>query len=150
MSESETDSLNLGYPHILGRRVYETNDKVNVPYVTPDLTPLLINEDSYKTFVLTFADFGSPYGQTLPAGTTIQVTVDGGSLIGESSFTVPDGIGTPNELTYGGQEFSFSVKNPNTAANVGDSPIPGFITIKATTPKGTVTMMAYTFSLEGL
>ncbi len=128
-----------------GSTIYKSND----PLVPENASALQIAEDSAQNFSVRYADLGLPLGQTLPEGTTIQITVDGGSLIGESSFTVPNTIGTGKTTTYGGQTLSFAVKNPNTSANTGDSPIPGFITVKATTPHGTVTSLTYGFDLEG-
>ncbi|MES2674865.1 MAG: Ig-like domain-containing protein [Pseudomonadota bacterium] len=136
--------------HIGNRCVYATTDRgLNSNDIEPDCAPLDIREDGIESFELSFADFGEPYGQILPAGTTIQVTADGGTLVGNTSFTVPNSIGSMNPLVFNGNAISFLIRNPNTTATAGELAISGSLKMTATTPEGTVTVMSLNYNLEG-
>ncbi len=135
--------LNPSIAHIKGKYVYRTNDGGN--NVKEDGVGLIIPEDGSKEFILTFADAS---WQTLPAGTTVQVTTNGGVLTGDISYTVPETVGASN--IYNGQEIDFTLTNSNTTAIAGDVDINGVLTMKVTTPKGTVKVMTFNYTLTGV
>ena len=96
-----------------------------------------INQNTSRVYTLYFSDTAL---QTMPSGTTVIVTSSQGDLAGQTSFTVPDTIGTNTPVsqsdldnnisikdarsnnTYGGHSISFTLRNdlddedlPNTA-----------------------------------
>jgi hypothetical protein len=145
MSSSRAGVLNPAVAHIANRYVYASNDS----NVTKDGIVLNIPEDGSEGFTFTFADFGLPFGQILPAGTNIEVVAEGGTLAGITSYTVPNSIGSSSPNGYSGAEISFVIKNPNTAITVGESPILGTLKVTATTPKGNVTTLIFGYTLLG-
>lgn len=151
MSGSQSDVLNSGITHINGSRVYASNDRVRSDsnQVVRDLTPLVISEDGTERFRLTFADFGLPYGQILPLGTSIQVTANGGLLKGTSNYTVLNGVGSNDPNVYNGQDIDFLIENTNTLATPGETSINGEMIITATTPKGVITQLFFYYTLAG-
>jgi hypothetical protein len=145
MSTTNNGLLNSNVAHIYGKYVYQTNDGGN--NIQRDGLGLIIPEDMSEKFTLTFADFGLPFGQTLPSGTSIEVTVSAGNLEGVTSYTVPNTQGAAN--VYNGQYVDFAIKNSNTVATVGDTPINGTITMKATTPEEVITTLTFDYILSG-
>ena len=135
---------NPGIPPIGNRYVYATNDADVV--VDGNLA---IAEDAVETFRLNFADFGLPFGQILPIGTTIEVTADSGTLTGTTSYLVPNSIGSIDPTAFSGDKIIFSIGNPNTVATAGDLPIAGTLTVKVSTPKGIITTMNFNYTLSG-
>jgi hypothetical protein len=146
MSNTQQGIKNPTVDHIAGRYVYATNDQGTV---IVDGTTISLDEDKFETFSATFADFGTPSGQTLPMGTTIQVSSSNGLLIGTTSKTVGNTIGQNDVNSYNGDEISFTLVNTNTATNVGDLTLNGVLTVTATTPKGTVTSISVNYTLKG-
>lgn len=144
-SSTQQDVRNLGLPYLNNSQVYATNDSL----VTASGAAIDLAEDTFLTFDLYFADFGEPFGQTLPMDTVINVSADAGKLAGTTTFTVGNTIGTSDPAAYGGNHITFAIANTNTAVNVGDAPLFGVITIKATTPKNNVTTLAIPYVLQG-
>lgn len=149
MSQTLTSFSNASLAHIGNRYVYSTTDTGSGSNRVVVDNTLTIAEDESETFALSFADFGMPYGQMLPAGTTIQVTTEGGALVGETSYTVLNSIGSADPNVFNGREFSFTITNPNTLATAGDLPVNGILKIIATTPKGVITTLLFNFTLAG-
>lgn len=83
------------------------------------------------TFTVTVRDLN---GNTMPSGTTIATTAPFGTLTGNTSYVVPQNIGTGVVLTF------------NLAASESPKAQSGFITIKVTTPKGLETTALITVS----
>lgn len=147
-SAARPGTLNSSVAHIAGTYVYKTNDSGN--NIQVDGLGLIIPEDGSEEFTLTFADFGLPFGQTLPAGTIVQITANGGTVGGDTSYTVPNWIGPFNSPNvYNGQEINFILTNPNTSTTSGELAIDGTITMKATTPADIITVLTFNYTLAG-
>jgi len=140
-------SQNPSIAHVRNRLVYAT---LNTPFIQEEGGALLIPEDGVENFALSFADFGAIHGQTLPEGTTIQVSTDAGTLNGETTFTIGSTVGPNAPDEFNGDEIHFSIKNTNTVTNPGDSPVAGLLKMTATTPKGNVTTLTFNFGLAGI
>jgi hypothetical protein len=136
---------NLGLPYLNKSQVYATNDSL----ATVDGAAIDLPEDQGLSFDLYFADTGSPFGQTLPMDTVINVSADSGELAGTTTMTVGNTQGTSDPNAYGGNRITFTFKNTNTVANVGDVTLVGQITMKATTPKNIVTTLTIPYILRG-
>ncbi|MES2824449.1 MAG: Ig-like domain-containing protein [Pseudomonadota bacterium] len=150
VSDTYPGVANSAIDHIGDRCVYATTDRgPNTNGVQIDCADLAIAEDEIESFELSFADFGGPLGQILPAGTSIQVTADGGTLVGNTSFIVPNSIGSMDPLVFNGNAISFVIRNPNTSATTDELAISGSLKVTATTPEGAVTVMSLNYTLEG-
>ncbi len=146
MNKVLAGTQNPSLAHIANRYVYLTND----PNVVVDGSTLVLAEEEAKNFVLAFADFGLPYGQTLPVGTNIQVAASAGTLYGTTSYSVPNTIGSNDATNYSGGFIEFGISNPNTAANAGDSNIGGQILVTITTPNNVTTVQSLNYTLTGI
>lgn len=150
VSDTLPGTNNTAFGHIGNRCVYATTDtRADSNHIQSDCPNLVILEDESESFELIFADFGLPFGQILPEGTNIQVTADGGTLVGTSAFTVPNSIGSTNPLVFNGNAINFVIRNPNTAATAGELVINGSLKMTATSPEGIVTVMSFNYTLEG-
>jgi hypothetical protein len=88
-----------------------------------------------QEFNFYFADTGIP-NQTMPFGTTVDVTVSAGSIEGQSSITVG------NNNTEGFSQMNFFVVQPT-----DDDPQTAVLTITITSPNGIVTSLSRSIQL---
>jgi hypothetical protein len=116
-----------------------TNSDGSVVYqnsLTGDSTPLAdVPNGGSQEFNFSFADNGTP-NQTMPFGTTVDVSVSAGSLQGQDSFTVGN-----NNLE------GFSQMNFFVIQEAGDDPQTAILTITITSPNGFVTSLSRSMSL---
>jgi len=82
-----------------------------------------------QEFNFDFADTGTP-NQTMPFGTTVDITLSAGTLQGLTNFTVSNN---------NSEEFSHMNFSVNQAA--GDDPETVTLTIKITSPNGLITSL---------
>ena len=125
--------------------------------------------DSFRTPITRGASqsysllFGDTALQTLPLGSTIDITTDSGELVGQTSFTVGNTIGTGFAVTqaeldsqitlldalaqgvFGGQQIRFSLKN---TLGDGEAATTANLELTITSPGGVVTSGLITVVLE--
>ena len=94
----------------------------------------IANGDS-QTFNFSFADTGTPV-QTMPLGTTVNVSLSAGTLQGETSFTVS------NNNQPGYSQMNFTV-----IQEAGSEPQTAVLTITITAPSGLVTSLTRNIAL---
>ena len=116
-----------------------TNDDDSVVYqnsLTGDLVPLPdVPNGGSQEFNFYFADNGFP-NQTMPFGTTVDISLSAGSLLGQSSFTVG------NNNQEGFSQMNFFVVQPT-----DDDPQISILTITVTSPNGFVTSVSRSIQL---
>ena len=110
-----------------GNIVYENND-TGVSIAIP-----AIADGSSLTFELDVTDTAF---QTMPEGTSINVSSSVGSLDGVTSYTVPDTLGSPARL-------SFIITN-----DAGGDPETGVLTIEISAPSGLTTPIIKEINLD--
>jgi hypothetical protein len=88
-----------------------------------------------QEFNFYFADTGIP-NQTMPLGTTVDVSVSAGSIQGQSSITVG------NNSAEGFDQMNFFI-----VQETGNDPTPAVLTITITSPSGVVTSLSRLMSL---
>lgn len=104
------------------------NNSNGVSNAIPDIA-----DSSSQAFSFSFSDTAA---QTLPLGTTVEITVQGGEVAGNTSYTVS------NNNSSGSANMDFILVNPF----AGDPEI-ATITIKITPPNGSVTSVVTTVNL---
>jgi hypothetical protein len=144
-SATQQDFLNPTYVHINGARVYRSNIGGVI-----ENSSLTLAEETFEQFTLYFSDDGLPFGQILPAGTSVTVVASAGTLAGNTTFTLPNSIGGNDPNVYNGNAMSFSLSNPNTVANAGDTTLNGILKITVTTPKGNESIITLGYVLTGI
>ena len=116
-----------------------TNDDGSVVYqnsLTGDFAPLAdVPNGGSQEFNFHFADTGFP-NQTMPFGTTVDISLSAGSLLGQSSFTV----GNNNQEGFSQMNF-FVVQATD------DDPQIAVLTITITSPNGFVTIVSRSMQL---
>lgn len=80
--------------------------------------------------------------QTMPMGTTINITASGATLVGQDSITVANTIGTTDPDGYGGLDFDIRLLNELSEAETGE------LNIVITTPGGVVTQATLVIDLQ--
>ena len=118
--------------------------------ITPTGLPANINLDAVpgpvgsgcggtQTFSFLIADL---HNNEMPAGTTVDIATDNGTLVGKTAFVVGD---STNQYIPGvDTNFTFSIKGDGTydavANTCTDTTTSGIVTVTVTTPKNNVTL----------
>lgn len=79
--------------------------------------------------------------QTLPVGTTISIAATGATLIGQSTLTVANTVGTTDPSGFGGLTIPIRLVNELTEADTGE------LNVVITSPSGVVTQAAIVLKL---
>lgn len=69
----------------------------------------------------------------LPAGTTVAVTADNGTITSGASFSIED------STAVGGTPYTISIKGDGTGSPCADTTLSGRLSVKITTPNGNIT-----------
>lgn len=143
-AEEAIQSINVRKALVLvmassGAETILTNSDGSVVYqnsLTGDSAPLAdVSNGGSQEFNFYFADSGSP-NQTMPLGTTVDVSLGAGSLLGQTSLIVSNN-----------NQAGFSRMNFFVVQEAGNDPQTAILTINITSPSGVVTSLNRSMAL---